>query len=162
MSAVVVGIEEHGARVEREKDSFGYEGEKPEESESSEGWLQGPAGSYVYQGCSHLGAPMGGFSGSGQCPPVTLNHPAVQSGPRQVRMRPQDAPLISATCATQPTCYPSVLSLSLFLRLSLSLSICLSLSFLPLVAIYRQRHIHLRVLRTHSLYRRTNQHVSVF
>ncbi|KAK1128602.1 hypothetical protein K0M31_003060 [Melipona bicolor] len=26
---------------------------------------------------------MGGFSGSGQCPPVTLNHPAVQSGPRQ-------------------------------------------------------------------------------
>lgn len=74
---------------------FGDEGEKLEESESSEGWLQGPAGSYVYQGCSHLGAPMGGFSGSGQCPPVTLNHPAVQSGPRQVRMRPQDAPLTS-------------------------------------------------------------------
>ena len=57
--------------------------------------MQGPAGSYVYQGCSHLGAPRGGFSGSGQCPPVTLNHPAVQSGPRQVRMRGQHAPLTS-------------------------------------------------------------------
>ena len=159
MSAVVVGIEEHGGEGGERERWFGDEGEKPEESESSEGCLQGPAGSYVYQGCSHLGAPMGGFSGSGQCPPVTLNHPAVQSGPRQVRMRPQDAPLISATCATQPTCYPSVLSLSLSLSLSL---LCLSVSFLPLVAIYRLRHIHLHVLRTHSLYRRTNQQVSVF
>ncbi|OAD55861.1 hypothetical protein WN48_04205 [Eufriesea mexicana] len=98
-----------GSGATRDEGGEGSRGEKPEESESSEGWLQGPAGSYVYQGCSHLGAPMGGFSGSGQCPPVTLNHPAVQSGPSLVRMRRQNAPLTSqrAPPSQLPTLRPS-------------------------------------------------------
>lgn len=33
------------------------------------------------------------LSSSGQCPLVTLNHPAVQSGPRRPRMRPPPPPL---------------------------------------------------------------------
>lgn len=47
-------------------------------------------GSYVYQGCSHLAVHrwVDSLSSSGQCPLVTLNHPAVQSGPRRPRMRP--------------------------------------------------------------------------
>ncbi|KAG7203595.1 hypothetical protein KM043_013637 [Ampulex compressa] len=74
---------------------------------SSEGWLQGPAGSYVYQGCTHLGAPRGGFSGSGQCPPVTLNHPAVQSGPSRVRMRTGSAASTSR-CAPPSQLHPAL------------------------------------------------------
>lgn len=106
-----------GSGATRDEGGEGSRGEKPEESESSEGWLQGPAGCYVYQGCSHLGAPMGGFSGSGQCPPVTLNHPAVQSGPRLTRMRHQNAPLTSqrAPPSQLPTLRPPLL---------LGLSVC--------------------------------------
>lgn len=56
-----------------------------EESESSEGWLQGS--SYTRGVATSRCTDGWILSSSGQCPLVTLNHPAVQSGPRRLRMR---------------------------------------------------------------------------
>lgn len=62
------------------------------EGGSSQGWLQGPAAAGFYDITRSVLTSVhqwGGFlsARSGQCPPVTLNRPAMQSGPSDGRMR---------------------------------------------------------------------------
>ena len=75
-----------------------------EESESSEGWLQGSSYTPYTRGVATSRCTDGWIlSSSGQCPLVTLNHPAVQSGPRRLRMRPLSSlPSSSSSSSTSP------------------------------------------------------------